>query len=248
MPIKYLSIILSLIFILSLAACKDLPDDSSSGEVNKPTSSIPYSSNSVSSEEPKYKPDLNSWELKLVNKWNTLDEEFEPPLEKISSKYTARTDYFFDSRAIENLYDLLDASKEAGVKLTIISPYRTKSTQTRLFNNQVTRELNNNKNLTREQAEIRAATAVARPRTSEHELGLAVDFNSVEENFEDTKEFKWLKENAHKYGFIMRYPKENQDLTAVIYEPWHYRYVGIENALEIKNSGLCLEEFLSQYK
>ena len=108
--------------------------------------------------------------------------------------------------------------------------------------------MNNNKNLTREQAEIRAATAVARPRTSEHELGLAVDFNSVEENFEDTKEFKWLKENAHKYGFIMRYPKENQDLTAVIYEPWHYRYVGIENALEIKNSGLCLEEFLSQYK
>ena len=67
------------------------------------------------------------------------------------------------------------------------------------------------------------------------------------DSFDKTKEYKWLSENAHLYGFIMRYPKSKEDKTAVIYEPWHYRYVGIENAMAIKESGLCLEEFIEQY-
>ena len=108
--------------------------------------------------------------------------------------------------------------------------------------------MKSNPSWTREQAEVEAATVIARPWTSEHQLGLAVDFNEVEWWFEDTEQFKWLDAHAHEYGFIMRYPEDKQDKTAVIYEPWHYRYVGIENAKAIKESGLCLEEFVELYK
>ena len=89
-----------------------------------------------------------------------------------------------------------------------------------------------------------AATEVARPGTSEHNLGLAVDFNSVEQNFENTEAFNWLNKHCTEYGFILRYSASTQDITGVIYEPWHYRYVGKENAKKIMKSGLTLEEYV----
>ena len=95
-----------------------------------------------------------------------------------------------------------------------------------------------------EQVKKFAATISAYPGTSEHELGLAVDFNSVEESFENTREFQWLKTHAAEYGFIMRYAKEKQDITGVIYEPWHYRYVGEKHAKKINQMGYCLEEYI----
>lgn len=245
---RILSIMTASVFIFCVSACKDLPDTSSGSEVNNPVSDVPYSSENTSSEEEGYKPDLDSWEMRLVNKWNYISDEQAPELVEISSAYAWANDKRFDARAIDAITELCKAAHKDGVKLYIISAYRTDATQTRLFNNQVTRELNNNPSLTQEEAEIEAATAVARPGTSEHQLGLAVDFNSVEEDFEETDEFAWLEEHAHEYGFIMRYPKDKQDITAVIYEPWHYRYVGVENAKAIKDSGLCLEEFIEQYK
>ena len=98
--------------------------------------------------------------------------------------------------------------------------------------------------MTRAEAEKKAATIVALPGTSEHHLGLAVDINSVETSFEDTAAFRWLQENAENYGFILRYPKDKQEITKIIYEPWHYRYVGVEHAKTINGLGMCFEEYV----
>ena len=84
----------------------------------------------------------------------------------------------------------------------------------------------------------------AKPGCSEHQTGLAMDICSLYESFENTKEFKWLNENAADYGFILRYPEDKQDITKIIYEPWHWRYVGVDAAREMKASGQCLEEYL----
>ena len=89
-----------------------------------------------------------------------------------------------------------------------------------------------------------ANTYSALPGHSEHQTGLAFDIGSVERSFVDTSEAKWIEENAHLYGFIVRYPKGKSDITGYIYEPWHVRYLGIDIATDVKNSGLTLEEYL----
>jgi LAS superfamily LD-carboxypeptidase LdcB len=92
---------------------------------------------------------------------------------------------------------------------------------------------------------------VARPGTSEHHVGLAVDilgsgYYSLEQSFENTAAFKWLKAHCAEYGFILRYPKEKEHITGVIYEPWHYRYVGVDVAKEIMSRNITLEEYLEE--
>jgi len=92
---------------------------------------------------------------------------------------------------------------------------------------------------------------IAIPGTSEHSTGLAVDIvvlshQTLDEDFEKTEGFKWLSENAQKYGFILRYPKNKEEITGIKYEPWHYRYVGEENAKKINEQGICLEEYLAE--
>ena len=138
---------------------------------------------------------------------------------------------------------MIDDAKKDGIKLWISSGYRSTELQTRLFNRQVEKQ-KSKAVISQSEAEKRAATVVARPGTSEHNTGLAVDFNGVEDSFYTTKEYEWLMKNAHRYGFIERYQKKWQGVTGVIYEPWHFRYVGKENAEKIKNSGLCLEKYV----
>ena len=101
-----------------------------------------------------------------------------------------------------------------------------------------------------EAAEEKAGTIVAFPGTSEHHLGLAVDLVSSEhvkldQDAEKTKGYQWLVKNCHEYGFILRYPNNASDITGIIYEPWHFRYVGVEAATEIMEKGITLEEYLS---
>ena len=96
------------------------------------------------------------------------------------------------------------------------------------------------------QAEAEAAKVVARPGTSEHQTGLAVDFNSTTNAFETMPQYKWLKENAEDYGFIMRYPSDKEDITKIVYEPWHWRFVGIKVAREMNSLGVTLEEYLDR--
>lgn len=217
------------------------------------TSSAPAVTTSASAAREKidfdlasYTPDPDSWQLKPVNGWHPLPEGFMPSLTQIDLRFTYEG-YRFDSRAVSELNEMCAAAAADGVRLLVISPWRSNERQTTNFNAQVEKVLSANPGLTRAQAEDRAATVVARPWTSEHQLGLAVDFNSVEESFENTAQFRWLQQHAEDYGFILRYKKEKQTQTGVIYEPWHYRYVGVENAMAINRSGLCMEEFLEYY-
>ena len=198
------------------------------------------------SSEPLKNGELNSdfSNLLLVNGNNPLPEDYdyEGNLTIIDQKYLCGYRNQMDKDAYIFAKAMLDAAWKDNVELYILSPYRSFSTQSALFENEVKTHLNGS--TTWEQAEIKASAEVARPGTSEHHTGLAVDFNSVETHFEDTEAFLWLKEHGEEYGFIMRYAEDKQDLTGVIYEPWHWRFVGIKHAKEINRLGMCLEEYI----
>ncbi len=209
-------------------------------------------------EEARYNIDFDSWEMYLANPWNPVPDSLlnltgsSPELAKVDMKYrpnpAVNSQLYFDARAIDCLHAMIIDAQKAGINLDVISAYRTNTFQTNNFNNKVARVKAANPSLTQEEAENEAATAVARPGTSEHQLGLAVDFNSVEDSFRNTRAYAWLVENCTDYGFILRYKPEKQDKTGIIPEPWHYRYVGVENAKMIEASGLCMEEFIEKYK
>ena len=139
---------------------------------------------------------------------------------------------------------MYNAGKNDGVTLTPCSGYRSYSTQETLYNRKV--DLFLGQGYAYDEARVQAATIVMIPGSSEHNLGYAMDIVCVEEWFEDTAEFRWLMEHAADYGFILRYPKEKQEITKVIYEPWHWRYVGVETAKAIKASGLVMEEYYNK--
>lgn len=184
---------------------------------------------------------LKEWNLKLVNKNNSVDREYVPELEEIDNGVK------FDKRAISYLKNMINAMYKKGItKIWVQSAYRSYDKQELLFNNKV--EYYKNKGNGQEEAERLAQTVVQRPEMSEHNLGLAADFNTVTNEFEKTKAFEWLEKNAQEYGFILRYPKDKQDITGITYESWHWRYVGVEHAKFIKEKSLCLEEYVEYLK
>lgn len=126
------------------------------------------------------------------------------------------------------------AAAKEGLTFWISSGFRSYNTQDRLYRNYVA-----------SYGQKSADTFSARPGHSEHQTGLAMDVNYIEDWFGDTKEGKWLAENCHKYGFIIRYPKSKEAITGYKYEPWHIRYLGVDIATDVYNSGLCLEEYLN---
>jgi LAS superfamily LD-carboxypeptidase LdcB len=153
----------------------------------------------------------------------------------------------FDERAIDQLNAMLSDATSQDLSPIVCSAYRTIEKQKTLFNNQVYKYMA--KGLSQEQAETEARKYVAYPGTSEHNLGLAadivsVDYQILDEKQADTEEIKWLIEHCSEYGFIIRYPKDKVHITGVAYEPWHFRYVGVQAAQEIMKSDLCLEEYL----
>lgn len=185
--------------------------------------------------------ELKQWNLKLVNKDNSVDKEYIPELEEIDDGVK------FDKRAISYLKNMINAMYKKGItKIWVQSAYRSYDKQEELFNNKV--KYYKNKGKSQEEAERLAQTVVQRPEMSEHNLGLAADFNTVTNAFEKTRAFEWLQKNAHEYGFILRYPKDKQDITGIIYESWHWRYVGVEHAKVIKEKGFCLEEYVEYLK
>ncbi len=125
------------------------------------------------------------------------------------------------------------AAKQDGINLRVVSGFRSYSTQKTLYGNYVNRD-----------GQAAADRYSARAGHSEHQTGLAFDLNSTADAFADTKEAKWIKENAHKYGFIVRYPNSKEEYTGYMYEPWHVRYIGADMAQRVYDSGLCLEEYL----
>ncbi len=191
---------------------------------------------------------IDSWNLKLVNSENPLPNGFTVRTEKIKASYARDVGMLYDARAVSYLNAMCAAAEKDGVNLLVISSHRTNARQTTLYNNQVTKQKAKYPNKSEDEIKKIAATISAYPGTSEHELGLAVDFNSVEESFENTPEYQWLKTHSAEYGFILRYTKEKQDITKVIYEPWHYRYVGEKHAKKMNQLGYCLEEYIEYLK
>ncbi len=228
-------------------------NDVSDGQTSKQQTDADgdYNKNPFVPERDPEREEWEQWYMVLVNPDNELSKEYIENVDKatINSSYSTNraSSKYLDSRAVDAFVAMCKAAKKDKIKLYAVSAYRTYSYQEGLFKRRIQRFIDEN-GLGREAAEKKAATMVARPGTSEHHLGLAVDINSVETSFEKTKEFKWLQANAEKYGFVLRYPKNKKSITKIIYEPWHYRFVGVEHAKEMNRLGLCLEEYVEHLK
>lgn len=183
--------------------------------------------------------DLSKGLLVIVNKYYVLDSDYVPEdLVTIDAKY-GRT-FKMQQTAYEAFTKMADDAKKEGLTLYIQSPYRSYQTQASLYRNYCNQD-----------GQTLADTYSARPGYSEHQTGLAADIvNGVGKSlasFDGTKEFYWMQENAHKYGFILRYQKGKEKITGYQYEPWHYRYVGIETATKIKELNITFDEYYAYY-
>ena len=211
-----------------------------SGEINVPESDYEYAyagfnpSTAVINSE--------KWYLLLVNRNYILPEDF-----TVKTTAVKGGGQSLDYRVTPH-YDKMVAAAEAdGISLIPVSGYRSVERQRTNFERKI--KLYMDKGYSKAEATRLASEIVLMPSTSEHNAGLAMDFGTngnytLDENFAKTEAFRWLSENAADYGFILRYPEDAQDITMVTYEPWHWRYVGVENAKKIKASGLTLEEYL----
>lgn len=185
----------------------------------------------------KERKELNDWRLVLVNRENPLKEDFTVELENIDRTRKV------DKRIIGELKEMMKAMKSAGINnIWIQSAYRSVEYQKNLYDNKINEYLSSG--ITIEEAERLTSEYINKPGESEHNLGLAVDFNRVNDDFENTMAFRWLSENAKDYGFILRYPEEKACTTGIAYEPWHWRYVGKENSYKMEELNMCLEEYI----
>ena len=188
---------------------------------------------------------LGNWQLTLVNPWHTLEQEYSIQLVELVNGQSV------DERCYPELQAMMDDCRAAGLSPYICSSYRTWEKQNRLFEENVRSLMA--QGYSEEEARTETAKNIAIPGTSEHQLGLAVDivdknYQILDETQEDTAVQKWLMENSWRYGFILRYPTDKSDITGIVYEPWHYRYVGKEAAEAMYNEGICLEEYLEKQK
>ncbi len=180
-------------------------------------------------------------QMLLVNPWNPVPENYSPELMELNQGGR------ISAECHDALMNMLADCEEAGFEPYIVSAYRTQEDQEYLFQRKINTLLD--LGWSREDAETEAAKNVAVPGTSEHQLGLAVDiigseYPYLDDNQANTASQQWLMAHCHEYGFILRYPKGTTDITGIVYEPWHYRYVGVEIAREIVNLGITLEEYL----
>jgi LAS superfamily LD-carboxypeptidase LdcB len=180
--------------------------------------------------------DVTAWNLLLANATHAIGN-YVPPLTELEGGQ------YFDSRAVEALKAFIAAGRAAGHSVVIHSSYRSYETQSFLYQRKLAQYGGD--------AAV-AATIVAPPGTSEHQTGLCADiadqFYAVKDrSLENTATYRWLYEHCAAYGFILRYPADKEAVTGIIYEPWHFRYVGEEAARFIMERGLCLEEFLALY-
>ncbi len=180
------------------------------------------------------------WSLILINKKNLIPSDYRFELATIKGNIKS------DVRVVEHVNSLLQAAEDDGVDIFICSPYRDEEKQQKLFEKKVAQYEREGYDHAR--AFDLASETVAIPGTSEHQVGLAFDFvtpkyQRLDEGFADTEAGKWLAKNASDYGFILRYPADKVNVTDIEFEPWHYRYVGIKAAKEMKRLNLCLEEY-----
>lgn len=228
----------------SSAENSEVDSGESSSETSSDTSYV--TSNDTSSEStvsiPSSEPYDGDWKLILVNSENPLPSNFEVNTANIGNRD-------MDERIVDIVKQMIADAKADGVDLLICSSYRSVDRQVVLFNNQIQEFKSYGYN--DEDALTEAAKWVAIPGTSEHHTGLALDivtptYQVLDFGYEETDAFKWLYSHCTEYGFILRYPKDKTDITKIVYEPWHYRYVGVEAAKYIHENNLCLEEYIQQ--
>lgn len=172
----------------------------------------------------------------LVNKYNKLPDNYEiDDLITLDKEYSSRGEKIREI-AYKDLKVMFDKAREDGINLNVISGYRTSEKQNTLFNNSV-----------KKNGIEHALMYSAKMGHSEHQLGLAIDINTTQESFKNTNEYKWLKNNSYKYGFIERYKENKENITGFAYEPWHYRYIGIDNATKVFTENITYEEYVIKF-
>ena len=184
----------------------------------------------------------DSWSLVLINEENPLDTAYIPELEAV------REGSFVDVRIVEDAKKMLEDAEKEGLNMYIVSAHRDYESQREVFNTTMTEWISQGSTPLEAYEETKKSVAV--PGTSEHASGLAMDITSgqygeLDEKQAETDEAKWLAANCWKYGFILRYPLDKSDVTGIVFEPWHYRYVGKDAAKEIMEKDITLEEYLS---
>ncbi|MCR4923558.1 MAG: M15 family metallopeptidase [Lachnospiraceae bacterium] len=187
------------------------------------------------------KADPSDWNLILVNKQNFIPKDFDTELAELPDGHLV------DKRIVPYLEEMFEAAEREGAPLAICSAYRNYSYQAGLFEKKIRKCVKEGQSYL--EAYRNAAFEVTIPGSSEHSLGLALDivseaYSTLDSGFEATKQGQWLRENCAKYGFILRYPKEKEYITGITYEPWHFRYVGRDNALYMTENSLVLEEYI----
>ena len=185
------------------------------------------------------------WYLRLVNKDHPMTEADVP---EVAIETVDANGYQVDVRIMQDLEAMFADARAAGRNPMICSAFREWDMQVSLYENKIERVMQE-EGLTQEEAAIKASTVVAKPGTSEHQVGLALDivssdYQELDEAQMETEDQKWLMENSWKYGFILRYPMDKSDITGIIFEPWHYRYVGKKAAKEITEQNITLEEYV----
>lgn len=180
--------------------------------------------------------DKTAWNLILVNREHPIPEGYEMELTKLSNGQSV------DARIYPALQKMFDDARADGVYPVVASGYRTTKEQQRLMKEKIADY--EEEGYSPEEAKNKAEEWVAVPGTSEHQLGLCADINADGIHSVGNEVYEWLEKNAHRYGFIKRYPADKSEITGTIHEPWHYRYVGVKAAAEIYRQGLCLEEYI----
>ncbi len=217
---KFKISIILLSMIISLTACDSKEDDKNNAEV-----SVTYS---VTSETTSQQTEAVNVEVNdgityidgilIANKTYALPSDYNPGV---------------NSEAMAAFEEMQKVAYSEGCNIYISSGFRSYQRQEEIYNRYVSRD-----------GKEEADTYSARPGHSEHQTGLAFDLNTIDDTFADTPEGRWVAENCHKYGFIVRYSKNKENITGYMYEPWHIRYLGVEKATAVYESGLCLEEYL----
>ncbi len=192
--------------------------------------------------------DKDDWRLVLINKQHSIPDEYSFTLGTVK---TIKGDMECDERIIDDWIAMLQAAKESEISLMICSPYRDMERQIMLFNRKINRYVA--QGMSYMEAYKLSSEVVTVPGASEHQIGLALDivcstYDSLDEGFGETDAGIWLAENSYRYGFILRYPQGKEYITGIDYEPWHFRYVGVEAATYITKKGITLEEFWEELK
>lgn len=182
--------------------------------------------------------DAEKWNLAIINTKYPLSDSYAPTL----SNAISGSNIQLDSRVSERYAEMYAAAKLSGCVLTPYSGYHSYALQETNYNRKVNFYVN--QGISAEEANQKASAQVLPAGCSEHNAGLAMDIVSASSDFINTKEYKWLCENAYNYGFILRYPEDKTAITGMNFEPWHWRYVGTQAAKEMKEKNQCLEEYL----